>query len=159
MKKSLIINLNHFLIIKSITMIVICIQVMTMRKEILKINNINEQRYHNRLKKIENGLPVMPVFKRYGFIRDDIHFQHQHRYIQNNTYCFKFPNDFKKGLTFLGIDDKMISHSNKAKRYKIQLSDDELSLVKKYYEIDIKLYESISKPGQLTTLNGELICH
>jgi len=128
-------------------------------QEILKINNINKQRYKNRLKKIEKGLPIMPVFKRYGFIRDDIHFQHQHRYIQNDTYCFKFPDDFNKGLTFVGIN-KTISHSNKAKRQKIKLSDEQLFLIKEYYKTDINLYNSISEPGQLINKQyGELSCH
>lgn len=120
-------------------------------QEILKINRINEERYKIRLKQIEKGLPVPKKFKRYGFIRDDIHFQHQHKYIQNNTYCFKFPNDFEKGLTFLGITKK-ISHSNKAKRYKIKLSDTDLYLVKQYFIKDINLYNSINEPGQLTQL-------
>lgn len=120
-------------------------------KEILKINAINNQRYNIRLKKIEEGTPVRPKFKRYGFIRDDIHFEHQHKYIQNNTYCFKFPSDFEKGLFFLGITQK-ISHSNKAKRYKIKLSYSDLCLIKEYYKKDINLYNSIHEPGQLTQL-------
>ncbi len=128
------------------------------QEEINKIDKINDKRLKEREHKIKNNLKVMPKFKRYGFIRDDVHFFHQYRYIKIYAYCFKFPDDFIDGLKLIGIKQDIL-HSNKAKRFKITLSDQEKNTIQEYYKKDIELFNLITEPGKLIKLQGELLCH
>lgn len=112
------------------------------------IQKINSQRLEMRQNRLEKGLTVREEFKRFGYLRDDVHFLHQHKYIQKETYLFKFPDHLVECLQFIGINSELIT-INKAKREKPKLSDDQRSKVEQYYNKDIILFGSITQPGQL----------
>jgi hypothetical protein len=121
-------------------------------EQIQKIDKLNEQRLQQRNNRIANGDSVRARFRRIGFIRDDIHFWHQHEFIKHETYCFKFPEHFNEGLKFIGLDISSIPRVNVAKREKLTLSEKQLHSVIKYYNKDIQLFESIKQPGQFINL-------
>lgn len=110
------------------------------------INNRNIQKLNNRQKRIDKGLAVQN-FKRFGYLRDDVHFLHQHKYIQRETYLFRFPDSLVDCLKFIGINNEPIL-SNKAKRQKPILTEDQRLKVESYYNQDIELFHSIKAPAQ-----------
>jgi hypothetical protein len=122
------------------------------------LEKINAKKLETRQKRIDQGLPVRD-FKRFGYLRDDVHFFHQHNYIQRETYVFKFPDNLSDCLKFIGINENESLVANKAKRTKPTLSPDQRNLVENYYNKDIKLFNSINQPGQLILPQGELSCH
>jgi len=117
------------------------------------IEKTNSKKLEIRQNRINKGLPVRD-FKRFGYLRDDVHFLHQHKYIQGETYLFKFPDHLKECLNFIGINNEPIT-INKAKREKPTLSLDQRNLVENYYTKDIELFNSINQPGQLALPKGE----
>lgn len=122
------------------------------------IEERNKNKLEARQKRIKKGLPVPSDFKRFGYLRDDVHFLHQHEYIQRETYLFRFPDHLKECLEFIGINNDPIT-INKAKREKPILLENQKSIVENYYKKDIELFNSIKKPGQLCSLQGEMLCH
>lgn len=127
-----------------------------------KINNINQleyikkvnlQRLEIRQNRLDKGLSVREEFKRFGYLRDDVHFFHQHKYIQHETYLFKFPESLKECLEFIGINNEPIT-INKAKREKPELTEDQRFKLEGYYNKDIALYNSIKESAQIL-LKGE----
>ena len=118
-------------------------------EQIQKIDKLNDQRLQQRNNRIANGDSVRARFRRIGFIRDDIHFWHQHEYIKDETYCFKFPEHFNEGLQFIGLDTSSIPRVNVAKKEKLTLSEKQLESVIKYYHKDVKLFNSLKESGQL----------
>jgi len=121
--------------------------------QLANINTRNSKKLEIRQKRLDQGLPVRD-FKRFGYLRDDVHFLHQHEYIQHETYLFKFPDHIQDCLTFIGINSEPIT-ANKAKREKPKLSDNQRLLVESYYSKDIELFNSINVPGQLVSSQGE----
>jgi hypothetical protein len=117
------------------------------------IEKSNSKKLEIRQKRLDQGLPVRD-FKRFGYLRDDVHFLHQHEYIQGETYLFKFPDHLQDCLSFIGINSEPLV-ANKAKREKPKLSDDQRVLVESYYSKDIELFNSINQPGQLVLPQGE----
>lgn len=117
------------------------------------IEKKNKKRIDFRQDRIEKGLPIRE-FKRFGYLRDDVHFLHQHKYIQRQTYLFRFPNHLVECLQFIGITNEPIL-INKAKRDKPILLSDQRNLVENYYNKDIELFNSINQPGQLILPQGE----
>jgi len=117
------------------------------------IEKRNEKKLEIRQKRLYQGLPVRN-FKRFGYLRDDVHFLHQHEYIQHDTYLFKFPDHLTECLNFIGINSEPLV-ANKAKREKPKLSDNQRVLVESYYSKDIQLFNSINQPGQLVLSQGE----
>ena len=117
------------------------------------IEKRNAKKLEIRQKRLDQGLPVRD-FKRFGYLRDDVHFLHQHEYIEHETYLFKFPDHLTECLNFIGINSEPLV-ANKAKREKPKLSDDQRSLVESYYSKDIELFNSINQPGQLILPQGE----
>ena len=113
------------------------------------IEKRNEKKLEIRQSRIDQGLPVRD-FKRFGYLRDDVHFLHQHEYVQGETYLFKFPDHLQDCLSFIGINNEPIT-INKAKREKPALSEDQRMKVEGYYEKDIELFNSINESGQLIT--------
>lgn len=113
-----------------------------------KIEKMNEQRLKNRQERLDKGLSVKP-YKRIGYLRDDIHFVHQHSYIKGQTYLFKFADHLKDCFEFIGIKNTETLVINKAKRQKPILSQDQIEKVKQYYQKDIKLFDTLINPGQL----------
>lgn len=126
--------------------------------QLQNIQNINSKKLEIRNNRISNNLPVRD-FKRFGYLRDDVHFLHQHSYIIKETYLFKFPDNLKDCLKFIGIDENESLVVNKAKRIKPILSDNQKMKIEQYYKKDIKLFNSITFSGQLTNPQGELLCH
>ena len=125
-----------------------------MSNQLANLEKINAKKLETRQNRIDQGLPVRD-FKRFGYLRDDVHFLHQHKYIQKETYLFKFPDHLVKCLSFIGIDDSEPILINKAKRDKPTLSPDQRNLVENYYNKDIELFNSINQPGQLILPQGE----
>jgi hypothetical protein len=121
--------------------------------QLANINIRNSKKLEIRQKRLDQGLPVRD-FKRFGYLRDDVHFLHQHKYIQHETYLFEFPNHIQDCLNFVGISSEPLV-ANKAKREKPKLSDNQRSLVESYYSKDIELFNSINQPGQLVLPQGE----
>jgi hypothetical protein len=121
--------------------------------QLANIGKVNEKKLETRQNRIDQGLPVRD-FKRFGYLRDDVHFLHQHEYIQHDTYLFKFPDHLTECLNFIGINNEPIT-INKAKREKPTLSLDQRNLVENYYNKDIELFNSINQPGQLALPKGE----
>jgi hypothetical protein len=121
--------------------------------QLANIGKVNEKKLETRQNRIDQGLPVRD-FKRFGYLRDDVHFLHQHEYIQHETYLFEFPNHIQDCLNFVGISSERLV-ANKAKREKPKLSDNQRSLVESYYSKDIELFNSINQPGQLVLPQGE----
>ena len=117
------------------------------------IEKRNSKKLEIRQNRIDQGLSVRD-FKRFGYLRDDVHFLHQHKYIQKGTYLFKFPDHLIECLSFIGINSEPIL-INKAKRDKPTLSPDQRNLVENYYNKDIELFNSINQPGQLILPQGE----
>ena len=117
------------------------------KDQLQMIEKINEKKLTIMQERIDKGLPV-GEFKRLGYLRDDVHFFHQHKYIQHETYLFKFPEHLKDCLEFVGINNEPIT-INKAKREKPTLSDDQKLKIESYYEEDIKIFTNIEKPRQL----------
>lgn len=117
------------------------------------IEKRNSKKLEIRQSRIDQGLSVRD-FKRFGYLRDDVHFLHQHEYIQGETYLFKFPDHLVECLSFIGINSGPIL-INKAKRDKPTLSPDQRNLVENYYNKDIELFNSINQPGQLILPQGE----
>jgi hypothetical protein len=120
------------------------------------IEKKNSKKLEIRQSRIDQGLPVRD-FKRFGYLRDDVHFLHQHEYIQHDTYLFKFPESLKECLEFIGINNEPIT-INKAKREKPALSEDQRLKIESYYKKDMDLFNSIDRPGQLT-FKGDEQCH
>jgi hypothetical protein len=119
---------------------------------VTQLNNIakkTDKKLQIRQNRLNKGLPVKE-FKRPGHLRDDIHFIHQHTYIQRETYLFKFPDHLKECLNFIGINSPPIQ-INKAKRDKPILSDKQKSKIEQYYFKDIQLYNNILNASQLIT--------
>jgi hypothetical protein len=121
------------------------------------IEKTNSKKLEIRQNRIDKGLPVRD-FKRFGYLRDDVHFLHQHEYVQKETYIFKFPDHLIECLSFIGIHSEPLV-ANKAKREKPKLSDNQRVLVESYYSKDIELFNSINQPGQLILPQGEPSCH
>jgi hypothetical protein len=117
------------------------------------IEKRNEKKLEIRQRRLDQGLPVRD-FKRLGYLRDDVHFLHQHEYVQGKTYLFKFPDHLTECLNFIGINSEPLV-ANKAKREKPKLSDNQRVLVESYYSKDIELFNSINQPGQLALPKGE----
>lgn len=115
--------------------------------QLANIGKVNDKKLETRQNRIDQGLPVRN-FKRFGYLRDDVHFLHQHKYIQGETYLFKFPDHLVECLSFIGINSEPLV-ANKAKREKPKLSDNQRILVESYYSKDIELFNSINQPGQL----------
>ena len=115
--------------------------------QLANLEKINAKKLETRQNRIDQGLPVRD-FKRFGYLRDDVHFLHQHKYAQKETYLFKFPDHLIECLSFIGINSEPIL-INKAKRDKPTLSPDQRNLVENYYNKDIELFNSINQPGQL----------
>lgn len=111
------------------------------------IEKRNEKRLQVIQNRIDKDLPVMD-FKRLGYLRDDVHFLHQHKYIQHETYLFRFPDSLQDCTKFIGIKNEPIT-INKAKREKPKLLDEQRLKLEQYYEKDIELFNSIYEPGQL----------
>jgi hypothetical protein len=120
------------------------------------IEKRNEKKLEIRQKRLDQGLPVRD-FKRLGYLRDDVHFLHQHEYAQGETYLFKFPDHLIECLNFIGINGEPLI-ANKAKREKPKLSEDQRLRVENYYEKDIELFTNINEPGQLITKEDKQ-CH
>lgn len=123
------------------------------KDQLQMIGKINEKKLTIMQDRIDKGLPV-GEFKRFGYLRDDVHFFHQHKYIQRETYLFKFPEHLKDCLEFVGINNEPIT-INKAKREKPTLSEDQMIKVESYYETDIDLFNSVKQPGQLASPKKE----
>jgi hypothetical protein len=117
------------------------------------IEKRNDKKLEIRQKRLDQGLPLRD-FKRLGYLRDDVHFLHQHEYIQRETYLFKFPDNIQDCLNFVGINSQPFV-ANKAKREKPKISDNQRSLIESYYSKDIELFNSINQPGQLVLPTGE----
>jgi hypothetical protein len=117
------------------------------------IEKRNSKKLEIRQNRIDQGLPVRD-FKRFGYLRDDVHFLHQHEYIQGETYLFNFPDHLIDCLSFIGINSEPLI-ANKAKKEKPKLSDNQKLLVESYYSKDIELFNSINQPGQLALPKGE----
>ena len=128
-----------------------------MSNQLANLEKINAKKLETRQNRIDQGLPVRD-FKRFGYLRDDVHFLHQHKYVQKETYLFKFPDHLVECLSFIGINSEPIL-INKAKRTKPILSEEQKSKIEKYYEKDIILFNSVKEHGQLTIQQGELSCH
>jgi hypothetical protein len=126
--------------------------------QLANLEKINAKKLETRQNRIDQGLPVRD-FKRFGYLRDDVHFFHQHKYIQRETYVFNFPDNLRDCLKFIGINENESLVANKAKRTKPILSEEQKSKIEKYYEKDIILFNSINQPGQLILPQGELSCH
>jgi hypothetical protein len=124
-----------------------------MSNQLANLEKINAKKLETRQNRIDQGLPVRD-FKRFGYLRDDVHFLHQHKYIQGETYLFKFPDHLQDCLSFIGINSETLV-ANKAKREKPKLSDDQRVLVESYYSKDIELFNSINQPSQLILPQGE----
>ena len=122
-------------------------------KQLANLEKRNSKKLEIRQSRIDQGLPVRD-FKRFGYLRDDVHFLHQHKYVQKETYIFKFPDHLAECLSFIGINSEPIL-INKAKRDKPTLSPDQTNLVENYYNKDIELFNSINQPGQLILPQGE----
>jgi len=120
------------------------------------IEKRNDKKLEIRQRRLYQGLPVRN-FKRFGYLRDDVHFLHQHEYIQHDTYLFKFPDHLTECLNFIGINGEPLI-ANKAKREKPKLSEDQRLKVENYYEKDIELFTNINEPGQLITKEDKQ-CH
>lgn len=119
------------------------------KDQLQMIGKINEKKLTIMQDRMDKGLPV-GEFRRFGYLRDDVHFFHQHKYIQHETYLFKFPEHLKDCLEFVGINNEPIT-INKAKREKPTLSEDQMIKVESYYEKDIDLFNSVEQPGQLAS--------
>ena len=126
--------------------------------QLANLEKINTKKLETRQNRIDQGLPVRD-FKRFGYLRDDVHFFHQHNYIQRETYVFHFPDNLRDCLKFIGINENESLVANKAKRTKPILSEEQKSKIEKYYEKDIILFNSINQPSQLILPQGELSCH
>jgi hypothetical protein len=126
--------------------------------QLANLEKINAKKLETRQNRIDQGLPVRD-FKRFGYLRDDVHFFHQHKYIQRETYVFNFPDNLRDCLKFIGINENESLVANKAKRTKPILSEEQKSKIEKYYEKDIILFNSVKEHGQLTIQQGELSCH
>jgi hypothetical protein len=126
--------------------------------QLANLEKINTKKLETRQNRIDQGLPVRD-FKRFGYLRDDVHFFHQHNYIQRETYVFHFPDNLSDCLKFIGINENESLVANKAKRTKPILSEEQKSKIEKYYEKDIILFNSINQPSQLILPQGELSCH
>ena len=126
--------------------------------QLANLEKINAKKLETRQNRIDQGLPVRD-FKRFGYLRDDVHFFHQHKYIQRETYVLNFPDKIRDCLKFIGINENESLVANKAKRTKPILSEEQKSKIEKYYEKDIILFNSINQPGQLILPQGELSCH
>lgn len=122
--------------------------------QLKSIEKRNQKKLEIRQERIDKNLPVRDEFKRFGYLRDDVHFLHQYEYIQGETYLFKFPDHLVECLKFIGITSEPIV-INKAKRDKPILSPDQRHLVENYYNKDIELFNSINQPGQLILPQGE----
>jgi len=117
------------------------------------IEKRNDKKLEIRQKRLDQGLPVRDL-KRFGYLRDDVHFLHQHGYVQGETYLFKFPDHLIECLNFIGINSEPLV-ANKAKREKPKLLNNQRSLVESYYSKDIELFNSINQSGQLVLPKGE----
>lgn len=122
--------------------------------QLKSIEKRNQKKLEIRQERIDKNLPVRDEFKRFGYLRDDVHFLHQYEYIKRKTYVFKFPDYLPECLKFIGITSEPIV-INKAKRDKPILSPDQRHLVENYYNKDIELFNSINQPGQLILPQGE----
>jgi hypothetical protein len=87
---------------------------------------------------------------RFGFLRDNVHFLHQHEYAVGPTTCFKFPRDMKAAWEFLEIAAP-IPEANKAKRKKAVLTEEQETAVRLYYSADQQLFDNITEPGYVFT--------
>ena len=87
---------------------------------------------------------------RFGFLRDNVHFLHQHLYAVGPTTCFRFPRDIKAVWEFLEIAAP-IPEANKAKRKKAVLTEAQETAVRLYYSADQQLFDSITEPGYVFT--------
>lgn len=87
---------------------------------------------------------------RLGFLRDNVHFLHQHLYAVGPTTCFRFPRDIKDAWEFLGIAAP-IPEANKARREKAVLTEEQETAVRLYYSADQQLFDSITEPGYVFT--------
>lgn len=112
------------------------------------IEKRNKKKLEIRQERIDKNLPVRDEFKRFGYLRDDVHFLHQHSYIKRETYLFKFPDHLTECLKFIGINNEPIT-INKAKREKPTLSEDQKIQISEYYSKDIELFNLIRNPAQL----------
>ena len=83
---------------------------------------------------------------RLGFLRDNVHFFHQHEYAVGPTTCFQFPRDIKAAWAFLEIAAP-ISEANRARRKKAVLTEEQETAVRLYYSADQQLFDSITEPG------------
>lgn len=110
------------------------------------IEKRNSKKLDIRQKRLDQGLPVRE-FKRFGYLRDDVHFLHQHKYIKHETFLFKFPDHLIDCLNFIGINSEPLV-ANKAKREKPVLTEDQRLKVESYYNEDIELFHSIKAPAQ-----------
>ena len=123
------------------------------KDQLQMIDKINEKKLTIMQDRIDKGLPVVE-FRRFGYLRDDVHFFHQYKYIQHETYLFKFPEQLKDCLEFVGINNEPIT-INKAKREKPTLSEGQMIKLESYYKTDIDLFNSIEQPGQLASPKKE----
>jgi hypothetical protein len=128
-------------------------------EQIKNIDHLNIKRLEQRNDRITENKKVRAKFRRIGFIRDDIHFWHQYKYINNEAYCFKFPEHFILGLQFMGLDTECIPMVNVAKREKLVISQENINSVSNYYKQDIELFNLITEPGKLIRAQGEVLCH
>lgn len=87
---------------------------------------------------------------RFDFLRDDVHFLHQHEYAVGPTTCFRFPRDIKDAWEFLEIAAP-IPEANKARREKAVLTEEQETAVRLYYSADQQLFDSITEPGYVFT--------
>jgi hypothetical protein len=93
--------------------------------------------------------PDLPQ-QRPGYLRDDIHFRHQHLYAVGPTICFRFPQHLAEAAALLGFKRPM-PKANEAKREKPTLTAAQAAAVRAYYAADQALFDAITEPGYVYT--------
>lgn len=102
-----------------------------------------------RAGRIAQGLPVPPA-ARDDYLRDDIHFGHQHLLASGPTTCFRFPDHVDQAATFIGLTEPLPVR-NPARREKPTLTAEQQAQVRSYYAADQALYDAITQPGYIYT--------
>ena len=124
----------------------------------VKPENVSDEQWRKRLdyamrQNTRMGQQMMAQGKkppRFGFLRDNVHFLHQHEYAVGPTTCFQFPRDMKAVWEFLEITAP-IPEANKARREKAVLAEEQETAVRLYYSADQQLFDSITEPGYVFT--------
>lgn len=83
---------------------------------------------------------------RKNYLRDDVHFYHQHSYIIKNATCFRFPRDIDALANFLHLSNG-IECLNENNGLKLQLTNQQKIDIQSYYFKDQQLFENITEPG------------